>query len=155
MKIKKIIPFALLALAAVFFTSCLTISVSNSNSNVEEQAKSYKFIPYIAVTLDYGDKNLQPAIQKRIDDAVASTCLTVVENLENLTEEQKKQAFDVDFRFDYSDVSMKVVVKLYLYDYLTGRKLAEFEVSRYANFEESLNQCLDEIPGTFTESFAK
>ena len=90
MKIKKIIPFALLALAAVFFTSCLTISVSNSN--VEEQAKSYKFIPYIAVTLDYGDKNLQPAIQKHIDDAVTSTCLTVVENLETLTEEQKKQA---------------------------------------------------------------
>ena len=98
---------------------------------------------------------MQPAIQKRIDDAVASTCLTVVENLETLTEEQKKQAFDVDFKFDYSDVSMKAVVKLYLYDYLTGRKLAEFEVSRYANFEESLNQCLDEVPGTFTESFAK
>ena len=155
MKIKKIIPFALLALAAAFFTSCLTISVSNSNSNVEEQAKSYKFIPYIAVTLDYGDKNLQPAIQKRIDDAVASTCFTVVENLETLTEEQKKQAFDVDFRFDYSDASMKAVVQFYLYDYLTGKKLAEFEVSRYANFEESLNQCLDEIPGTFTESFAK
>lgn len=153
MKIKKIIPFALLALAAVFFTSCLTISVSNSN--VEEQAKSYKFIPYIAVTLDYGDKNLQSAIQKRIDYAVASTCLTVVENLGTLTEEQKKQAFDVDFKFDYSDASMKAVVKLYLYDYLTGRKLAEFEVSRYANFEESLDQCLDEIPGTFTESFAK
>ena len=139
MKIKKIIPFALLALAAAFFTSCLTISVSNSNSNVEEQAKSYKFIPYIAVTLDYGDKNLQPAIQKRIDDAVASTCFTVVENLETLTEEQKKQAFDVDFRFDYSDASMKAVVQFYLYDYLTGKKLAEFEVSRYANFEESLN----------------
>lgn len=34
MKIKKIIPLAQLALAAVFFTSCLTISVSNSN--VEE-----------------------------------------------------------------------------------------------------------------------
>lgn len=98
---------------------------------------------------------MQPAIQKHIDDAVASTCLTVVENLETLTEEQKKQAFDVDFKFDYSDASMKVVVKLYLYDYLTGRKLAEFEVSLYANFEESLNQCLDEIPGTFTESFAK
>lgn len=98
---------------------------------------------------------MQPAIQKRIDDAVASTCLTVVENLETLTEEQKKQAFDVDFRFDYSDASMKVVVKLYLYDYLTGKKLAEFEVSRYANFEESLNQCLDKVPGTFTESFAK
>ena len=75
MKIKKIIPFALLALAAVFFTSCLTISVSNSNSNVEEQAKSYKFIPYIAVTLDDGDKNLQPAIQKRIDDAVPQPAL--------------------------------------------------------------------------------
>ena len=98
---------------------------------------------------------MQPIIQKRIDDAVASTCLTVVENLGTLTEEQKKQAFDVDFKFDYSDVSMKAVVKLYLYDYLTGRKLAEFEVSRYANFEESLNQCLDEISGTFTESFAK
>lgn len=98
---------------------------------------------------------MQPAIQKRIDDAEVSTCLTVVENLETLTEEQKKQAFDVDFRFDYSDASMKAVVKLYLYDYLTGRKLAEFEVSRYANFEESLNQCLDKVPGTFTESFAK
>lgn len=98
---------------------------------------------------------MQPAIQKRIDDAEVSTCLTVVENLETLTEEQKKQAFDVDFRFDYSDASMKVVVKLYLYDYLTGKKLAEFEVSRYANFEESLNQCLDKVPGTFTESFAK
>lgn len=98
---------------------------------------------------------MQLAIQKHIDDAVASTCLTVVENLETLTEEQKKQAFDVDFRFDYSDASMKAVVKLYLYDYLTGKKLAEFEVSRYANFEESLNQCLDEVPGTFTESFAK
>ena len=98
---------------------------------------------------------MQPAIQKRIDDAEVSTCLTVVENLGTLTEEQKKQAFDVDFRFDYSDASMEAVVKLYLYDYLTGRKLAEFEVSRYANFEESLNQCLDEIPGTFTESFEK
>lgn len=98
---------------------------------------------------------MQPAIQKHIDDAVASTCLTVVENLETLTEEQKKQASDVDFRFDYSDVSMKAVVKLYRYDYLTGKKLAEFEVSRYANFEESLNQCLDKVPGTFTESFAK
>ena len=98
---------------------------------------------------------MQPAIQKRIDDAEVSTCLTVVENLETLTEEQKKQAFDVDFRFDYSDASMKAVVKFYLYDYLTGRKLAEFEVSRYANFEENLNQCLDEVPGTFTESFAK
>ena len=111
MKIKKIIPFALLALAAVFFTSCLTISVSNSNS--------------------------------------------MLKNRQSLTEEQKKQAFDVDFRFDYSDASMKAVVKFYLYDYLTGRKLAEFEVSRYANFEESLNQCLDKVPGTFTESFAK
>lgn len=98
---------------------------------------------------------MQPIIQKRIDDAVVSTCLTVVENLGTLTEEQKKQAFDVDFRFDYSDVSMKAVVKLYLSDYLTGKKLAEFEVSRYANFEESLNQCLEEVPGTFTESFAK
>ncbi|MBR0544755.1 MAG: hypothetical protein IIW99_00870 [Treponema sp.] len=98
---------------------------------------------------------MQPAVQKHIDDAVASTCLTVVENLETLTEEQKKQAFDVDFKFDYSDASMKAVVKLYLYDYLTGKKLAEFEASRYANFEESLNHCLDEVPGTFTESFAK
>lgn len=78
-----------------------------------------------------------------------------MENLETLTEEQKKQAFDVDFRFDYSDASMKAVVKLYLYDYLTGRKLAEFEVSRYANFEESLNQCLDEVPGTFYRKFCK
>ena len=98
---------------------------------------------------------MQLAIQKHFDYAVASTCLTVVENLETLTEEQIKQAFDVDFRFDYSDASMKAVVKLYLYDYLTGRMLAEFEVSRYANFEESLNQCLDEVPGIFTESFAK
>lgn len=71
----------------------------------------------------------------------------MLKNRQSLTEEQKKQAFDVDFRFDYSDASMKAVVKLYLYDYLTGKKIAEFE--------ESLNQCLDEVPGTFTESFAK
>ena len=59
----------------------------------------------------------------------------MLKNRQSLTEEQKKQAFDVDFKFDYSDASMKVVVKLYLYDYLTGKKFAEFEENRYANFE--------------------
>ena len=59
----------------------------------------------------------------------------MLKNRQSLTEEQKKQAFDVDFRFDYSDASMKAVVKLYLYDYLTGKKFAEFEENRYANFE--------------------
>ncbi|MBQ5999529.1 MAG: hypothetical protein IJL70_08685 [Treponema sp.] len=139
--------------AACMFTSCLTVTTSRYNSNVDDSAEAYKYVLHVVLNADANPEEFGK-IQKKLDQAFADTRLTVVEDAESLTEEQQQSLLTYFCKIYFDD--SKADVNLVLNDFISGKEVAKFECHDFDNGSDSSKEkCVDWLCDSIKNGFAK
>ena len=139
--------------AACMFTSCLTVTSSRYDSNVDDSAEGYKYLLHVVLNTEANPEEFGK-IQKKLDQAFADTRLIVVEDADSLTEEQQQSLLSYDCMVYIGN--SKADINLVLRDYNNGKSVAKFVCHDFDNGSDSSKEkCVEWLCDSIKNGFAK